>query len=420
MMFLRTIQGTLIWTLYPLYLSFFILALSFILNKKTKKFFYLGSAFLILISIILTLLFPVMKMPKPSGDFEIGTLSIELIDNERKEIYSDKKGLPRRIKVQVWYPAMDIENHELTPWIEDGKLVTRAISKNMGFPYFLLDHTSYIMSNSYYNPEVSDKMKNYPVIIISHGWMGSRTLHADTAELLASNGFIVLGIDHTYGSQVVVFEGNEIEPIDPNALPGFREIEGFLDYGNDLINTFKGDINLVMNSIHDKENWKFGENLNGKMDLSKIGLIGHSSGGGASVLYSVEDERIKCLFGMDPWTEPLNQDIIEKGLNASAIFLRSAHWEEHPNNPSLFRLIENSKDIKGLYQIEGTTHADFTMAYMYSRLTGVFHITGKQDRSTYSDIQNKFILSFFENILKNQATDFDNIHMQYNQVTRWK
>lgn len=43
-------------------------------------------------------------------------------------------------------------------------------------------------------------------------------------------------------------------------------------------------------------------------DLKKIGVLGHSTGGGAAVLISLNDPRIRSLVGLDAWVEPIGDD----------------------------------------------------------------------------------------------------------------
>jgi hypothetical protein len=128
--------------------------------------------------------------------------------------------------------------------------------------------------------------------------------------------------------------------------------------------------------------------------------LGHSTGGGADVAVAINDVRIKAILGMDAWVEPVQETLLNKGLNIPALFLRSGEWETGYNNAYLTTLIDNSLVGTQLFQIDGTTHVDFTMAYMYSRLTRYIGFTGDVERKTFADIQNRFILDFFAGTLK--------------------
>ncbi len=240
------------WTLYPLY---FITCLYFLLGfiqlvigydiKRYKRWFNITFSLLIL-SIILNFIFPVYDMINPTGEYKIGTITYDLVDNERMEIYSEEENDYRKIKYQIWYPTDSTTGLKRQPWLEDGKKVSRGVSKMMGLPFFVLDQTAHIMSHSYQDALLSTKKDVYPVVIISHGWTGFRNLHTDISEKLASHGFIVVGIEHTYGSSATVFN-DEVIYYNPDALPDRDTTPDFLDYANTLVNTYHQDIELVLN-----------------------------------------------------------------------------------------------------------------------------------------------------------------------------
>ncbi len=58
-----------------------------------------------------------------------------------------------------------------------------------------------------------------------------------------------------------------------------------------------------------------------------------------------------------------------------------------------------------LYQVNGTTHYDFTMIYMYSPLTRVIGFTGDLNGRYLNDILETMMLDFFDRHLKNDASD---------------
>ena len=238
-----------------------------------------------------------------------------------------------------------------------------------------------------------------PIIVLSHGWTGFRNLHTDLAETLASNGYIVFGIDHTYGSQITVFKDGTIMKLDHLALPDREETQDFLIYARELVETYADDVTFVLNQLSGFDDGLYSTVFKGRLNLDKIGLLGHSTGGGADVAVAINDSRIKAVLGMDAWVEPLSDDVLSKGLNIPALFLRSGQWEIGYNNTYLTKLIDNSLVGTELYQIDGTTHIDFTMAYMYSRLTRFIGFTGVVERKTLADIQNRFIIDFFASAL---------------------
>lgn len=411
----HSLYDTVTWQLVPIYFltamifmsSLIAISLSKSSRKKPELVGYDNRKKLIVVTTVALLLssiaiwaFPLYEMPIPSGLYDIGTVTYDFTETERIEIYGDFKGEERRIKVQVWYPADSTEGLERVPWLEDGRIVARTLASEMNAPKFILDHTKDILSHAYSGAKMSASNETFPIIVLSHGWTGFRNLHTDLAETLASNGFIVFGIDHTFGSQITVFNDGTTMKLDHEALPDRATTPAFIDYARALVDTYAYDVSYVLDQLSGFNDGLYSPVFKDRLNLDKIGLLGHSTGGGADVAVATSDDRVKAILGMDAWVEPVEDDLLTKGLKIPALFLRSGEWETGINNDSLFKLINSSQVPIELYQIDGTKHIDFTMAYMYSRLTRYIGFTGDVERKTFANIQNRFILDFFSIALK--------------------
>ncbi|MFW5894906.1 MAG: alpha/beta hydrolase family protein [Bacillota bacterium] len=394
------------WQLYPLYLALVIMGLMLYLKafmwKSFKKSGRWGVTFvfalLVLCSLVAVWVFPMRDVPKPSGEAPVGTVSFVIEDDDRDEPYGDDPDAKRRFKVQAWYPAETTEDYERAPWIDDGKPVLRGLSRDVGLPFFTLDHLAKIESHAYRDAPVKEASASHPVIILSHGWRGFRNLHTDIAEELASQGYVVFGIDHAYGSVATVLNDDETLLLDPEALPGRETTPDFLEYANRLVNTYAGDVTATLDFIeadHDDRR----EALMESLDLERIGLMGHSTGGGGAATVAASDSRIDALIGLDAWVEPLGEDGIEEGVGVPSLFLRSGEWEESYNNENLLTLIEASEDAR-LYQIEGTTHADFAMVHMISPLTRTVGLSGDVKSDRLTPMLRTMVNGFFDEALK--------------------
>lgn len=400
------------WQVYLLYLSAIILVvlvyLLLIMNltfpQKLRSVSIIVLSVFIGFSIIFSIVFPVYAMPKVDGDYLIGTDSFVIQTDDRLELYTDDQTDLRRFKIQIWYPAETTDGYDVDPWFEDGKTVTRALSKYMGLPGFVLDHTAKIESNSYIEAPISDALTEYPVVVISHGWTGFRNLHNDFAEELASHGYIVVGIDHTYGSVATVFNEDDVAYLNEDALPPMETTPDFETYSNQLVNTYAGDVIDTLDYLEVINANGSTSQFSGKIDLDNIGLLGHSTGGGGDVTVALNDDRITSVMGLDAWVQPIDQTDISKGLDIPSLFLRSGQWEDGDNNDNLYAVIKNSSYPSLLYQIDGTTHYDFTMVYMYSPLTRTIGFTGSIKGTYLNSILETMVVDFFNETLKHDTT----------------
>lgn len=397
-----------LWTLYPVYFSTamsFAVSLTRILaykekghkeipyaNKKMTSSLFSSA---LILSLLLYALFPVLNVPKPEGDYNVGTQTFELTDADRLESYGPYTERFRRITVQVWYPADHVDGLDSEHWFPDGRIIPDILAERTGIPHFLLGHTTRMKTNSYPQAVMSNRQAAYPVIILSHGWSGVRSLHVDIAEAFASNGYIVFAIDHSYGAIGTVLSTGEVLSIDESALPDRSLGEPFFLAAEKLIHTYAGDILFLIDTLEAINDGLFGLEVAQKLSLDHLGLIGHSTGGGAGVEAAIKDSRIKAIFGLDAWLEAVD---VTQPLTIPSAFLRSEHWHIHENNAPLKALRDNSLTPYNIFEIEGSTHIDFTLTYMLSRLTRVIDYTGKINRHDYQQAQNEVLLAFFNRV----------------------
>jgi predicted dienelactone hydrolase len=184
------------------------------------------------------------------GEYAVGVQTIDLLHENQIDILNYGKSsdslYDRPLKVEIWYPA--------TSDAETGSLI--AYDEVMGnantpgrpiIPFSFLGRATRDAKGLY-----SDEP--YPLIIVSHGYTGSRFLMTYLTENLASKGYVVAAIDHTEST--------------------FRDAAGF----NSTLLNRSLDVLFVLNEIA-----RLGQEadsfLNGLVDADRTALIGYSMGG---------------------------------------------------------------------------------------------------------------------------------------------
>lgn len=325
------------------------------------------------------------------------------IATTREEAYTEDAGDLRSFRVQAWYPAIHSDTAETAKWLLDGNQTGRGMAQDFGFPGFIFDHLATVDATALMDVEAQSD--TYPVVIISHGWTGFRNLHTDLAEELASHGYIVFGTNHAYGSVATVFDDGSFAPLNNDDLPPRETTPNFLEYANTLVSTFSADIiDLIddLETLNEDPEWA----LRGRLNLDQIALIGHSTGGGASVKAAMDDARIKTVIGLDAWVEPIDLERLDQGLEIPTVLLRSEAWEISFNNTYLYRLMELSPVAPHVYQIAGTTHYDFGMVYMFSTLAPLIGLQGPIGRDMTA-LQNQIVLDTLADYLLEMGPALD-------------
>ena len=116
-----------------------------------------------------------------AGLFKVGVRTLD-IKNEHSVNPITNKEETRQLTVEVWYPAAVKAHQEKAHYTN----VTRS------------GKTFAIQANAVRDADVLNKAgTKFPLIVLSHGYTGYRTIMYYLGEHLASNGYIVVGIDHT-------------------------------------------------------------------------------------------------------------------------------------------------------------------------------------------------------------------------------
>ena len=386
---------------YEVLIILILLAFSYIPYQPFLKVRRVFTVIIIGAMFLLILAFPVYRMPTPTGTYDIGTKTFQVNDDSRNEIYGDQEGI-RKFNFQIWYPFIKTDEQERAPWLLDQEVTSQALSRDFGFPGFLLNQTQFVTSHSYLDADFKEET-SYPVVIISHGWSGTKYLHSDLGENLASQGFIAVSIEHTFGSVASVIDG-EVIAKQNDALTGFSDSTLNLASNTRLMMTYGLDIIATIDfleTLNSNENDIFYNHL----DLDHIGAVGHSTGGGGMIYAALHDDRIQAIIGLDAWVEPIRDVLNEKTLSIPSLFLRSEAWEDGPNNDVLIPMLQNTTSETQLFRINGTTHYDFAMVYMYTSLAKTLGFSGSISTQTMIEIMFTSHESFFNEYLKNENED---------------
>ena len=187
----------------------------------------------------------------------------------------------REIMVQIWYPAAPTEKNQRVPMIPNIKEVGPALAEWFGLPSFTLDHLAFAYGNAYLYAPVAPSDENFPLLVFSHGWSGFKEQNIYQVEELVSHGYVVVGINHTYGAIMTVFPDGRAMPLNPDALPEGVSEEEYNLAANRLVRQWAGDISFVLDELAHLERAGEGWPLSGRIDPRHIGVFGHSTGGGA-------------------------------------------------------------------------------------------------------------------------------------------
>ncbi|TFF94967.1 hypothetical protein EU546_04175, partial [Candidatus Thorarchaeota archaeon] len=232
-------------------------------------------------TLIIDSILPVFSLPQPSGTLPIGTVTFDLTDDSRNETFTEATDDHRRILIKAWYPAEETTDLQIAPYINSPSQFSAGIQQSWGFPTIMTSHFALVKTHSFVNAPLSQASPSYPVLIFSHGYGGLAMQNTVLMEELASNGYIVFSIGHSYEAAVVSFpDGSAIYASDQM----YADIPGSLQiWANDTV--------FLLDQLEVADNPVIPSLLHGGMDLTRLGVFGHSFGGTTAEEIMLKDNR---------------------------------------------------------------------------------------------------------------------------------
>ncbi|WP_156173138.1 alpha/beta hydrolase family protein [Kosmotoga pacifica] len=326
---------------------------------------------------VLIYLFPLTPIRPPDGPYIVGFRTFEITNPEPMVIESTGYKDGDRIRLDIWYPAQNIEACERKSWIDNDPRLFEGFEKITGYPVILFQHLYQVKANSYIDAQPAETGRRYPVVIILPGWSSISELHTSFAELLASNGYLVVSIEHPGACTVVSFSnGSTYYFLGNDAINDFERIGMSMEEIIDMLAAYLAkDIDYVLSFLKDMNTNSDSEFLH-KIDLEKIALYGHSGGGAVAVEYALQ-HNVGAVALADPTMTPFSFKELENGISMPALFIESDEWEGGPKHEKMVKLYENTHSPAYYLRVRGTKHVDFAMVRRLSPLTYFFGETGK-------------------------------------------
>jgi hypothetical protein len=216
---------------------------------------------------------------------------------------------------------------------------------------------------------------------------------------LASNGYVVAAPDHSYGAIAAVFPDGEVAHQNPMALPvgkGLPETE-LLAAARKLGEQWAGDLRFILDSLQKMD--QIGDTAIGKghIDFTRVGALGHSTGGGASLQFCALDPRCGAVLALDPYMDPVAPDALSAGVDSALMGMFAEGKSDHSADDKDFFLDLRKASDGGIYQFEirGTKHFDFTDLPAFSPLASTLGLKGPINGDRALEIITDYTLAFF-------------------------
>lgn len=225
-------------------------------------------------------------VPAPTGPQSVGTRVIHVIDSTREDPYLANRSA-RELAIRFWYPAAIQKECKTAEYTSAD--VWEYFAQLVGVKPFQ------VTTNSCLNAPVSDGP--HPVVVFTPGYTATFTDYTFLMEDLASRGYIVASVAHTYEATAVELSNGSLA----KSVLGSHLDDSW--HGNEATFSFATyvrlqDLESVVNELN-RLNSEAGGAFSGQLDVSKIAIAGHSMGGVTAFLAANQDPRFKTVVMLD-------------------------------------------------------------------------------------------------------------------------
>lgn len=275
-----------------------------------------------------------VSLPKPTGPSPVGTETIVATDAARDG---------RRIPVQLWYPAASDESSTARPAPYAPPRTAALLAEQLAVP---VEDVVAVRTNATSGPKVANTAGRLPVVLFSPGAGVSRPFYSSLAAELASRGYLVAALDHPGEGQPVEFpDGSVVAPVPVSGEDAFLA----------QLPVRVADARSVLDLLEGLDAQP-GSRLNGKLDLDKVALAGHSFGGATAAEAMRLDRRFLVGINLDG---TLYGDVVATGLDRPFLLVSSDRPDDPEEDDTWIAFRKVAAKAQSI-TIDGTGHMDFS------------------------------------------------------------
>ena len=236
-----------------------------------------------------------IHFPQLTGPYAVGRISYDLLDASRKEPFLNDPHAKREIMVTVYYPADPPPNAHPAPYAEGamGDLLASKVH---------LPSVAVQLIHAHAFEHVPIARGNFPVLLFSPGIGTPPVEYTSTVEDVASHGYVVAMIYHTYSVPFTVFADGRVALLNEAGIRSENEPAGTSDAQtnndrNAIAAVWVADARFTLDQLT-----KLNSDdmlLKGHLNLAEVGMYGHSFGGATAAEVCREDSRFKACLNMD-------------------------------------------------------------------------------------------------------------------------
>jgi hypothetical protein len=294
----------------------------------------------------------------------------------------------RELPAHIWYPAI-ADTGRKAGYFPDLSKMSKALEASGEVSSLETFGLQFVSSSARIDATAADNGQAFPVLLLSPGNGTNVEFYHGLASDLASQGFVVIGVNHPYDVAAAALADGRVAQFVQGPL-AFQQREPWIA---ERIRERTADLVFVLDrlkELHDRD-----PILKGRLALDAVGAFGHSLGGITAAQAAYADARIRACLNLD-------------GLQRGGPFA-PAPVTARPSQPFMMitKEAQFAAPVEALLRAEGApayvvviaaaTHDDFTdggvLTPMNSKSAAVFKLT------------SAYALGFFQQTLQGRTVD---------------
>ncbi|MEU4158625.1 hypothetical protein [Actinoplanes sp. NPDC026670] len=330
-----------------------------------------------------------LQLSAPTGRHPVGATELYLKDTSRPDPWVPGQ-TARELMVTLWYPTGTTRGARAEYLsAEESRLLIEGKHLEGVPPEILSTVGTYAIADA----KPAGRAHSLPLIALSPGWTQPIATLTGLAEDLASHGYVVAGINHTYETYAITFPDGRITGCAACALDNDRTFFG------KLYQSRAADVSFVIDELTGRHpKWR-GSRL---IDSSRIGAAGHSAGGASALAALVNDRRIDAGIDVDGTTNSGGDPVVPvTGANRPALVLTSDDHLPDGHDTWLAADFANLTGWKRWIAVAGADHASFTDLGIFADQLGI-DIGATTPGVRVTGITRRYVRALFDEHLRHR------------------
>ncbi|MEU8661540.1 alpha/beta hydrolase family protein [Actinoplanes philippinensis] len=330
-----------------------------------------------------------LHLPPPTGRYAVGATDVYLKDTSRPDPWVPEQ-TARELMVTLWYPT-NTRHGTRAEFLsaEESRLLVEGKHVPVTPPEIFSTVRRYAIAGA----KPAGSPHSLPLIVLSPGWTQPIAALTGLAEDLASHGYVVAGINHTYETHAITFPDGRILGCAACALDDDRTFFGR------LYRSRAADTSFVIDRLTGPDPAWRGSRL---IDARRIGAAGHSAGGASAIASLVADPRIDAAIDVDGTTDSGGDPVVPAtGLSRPVLVLTGADHLPGGHDRWLTADFASLTGWKRWIAVDGADHASFTDFGILADQLGI-DIGATTPGARVSEITRRHVRAMFDEHLRHR------------------